>query len=416
MTLRYAESAGRQKWLQTASQLGHEGPFQRCKSERLLQAGFHISVFRGPTSALVWAAKAALDPIATWCRSGILSDNEQGAHMGSIIFGPKILPDNLTELAGGKAGLAMSIEEICDHLSGTKYPDIILTAEVGGVRLRSEDYEDLFYHFMYRIGYTEDEYFGPTVEMARQLHRYAKDPKEVHFYMGVSSIMSHLIRKEFARGESTPADPTAVIAAIKQEFGVRGATFALDTYAIIQKGMKLDPHAALFREWDDTLELKGLFEGTNKDPEKGRFIDQRYIDYLSNNTDRLGEMHWRKFEQLTAEFYEREGYKVELGPGSNDDGVDVRIWHSDAAPTERPLCIAQCKRIQGKIDKVTVKGLHADVQFEKATYGIIVTTSELSPGAKTTISARGYAIEAVERDGIRRWLEKLRTPGTGIVR
>ena len=56
------------------------------------------------------------------------------------------------------------------------------------------------------------------------------------------------------------------------------------------------------------------------------------------------------------------------------------------------------------------------MEFEKATYGVIVTTSELSPGAKTSISARGYAIEAVERNGVKSWLKKLRTPGTGIVR
>ncbi len=39
-------------------------------------------------------------------------------------------------------------------------------------------------------------------------------------------------------------------------------------------------------------------------------------------------MHWRKFEELTAEYLQREGFNVELGPGINDDGVDVRIWKS----------------------------------------------------------------------------------------
>lgn len=48
--------------------------------------------------------------------------------MGSIIFGPMALPDNLTEIAGYKAGLAMSIEEICDHLTGTSFPDTIAIA------------------------------------------------------------------------------------------------------------------------------------------------------------------------------------------------------------------------------------------------------------------------------------------------
>lgn len=336
--------------------------------------------------------------------------------MGSVIFGPKALPDNLTELAGTKVGLAISIEEICDHLSGTKYADLVLDAEVNGVRLRFEDYEDLFYCFMHRIGYIEDECLGPTIEMAKQLHQYKNNLSELDFYMSVSSAMSYLMREEFARSGLMRADPDLIISAISQQFGSSGAKFAREIYAIIQKGMLLSPNAPHFSEWKETLELKALFTGAQKDPEKGKFIDQRYIDYLSNNTDRLGDMHWRKFEQLTAEFYDREGYKVELGPGSNDDGVDVRIWHPNADAAGSPLCIAQCKRIQGKVNKVTVKGLHADVEFEKATYGVIVTTSELSPGAKTSISARGYAIEAVERNGVKSWLKKLRTPGTGIVR
>ncbi len=90
--------------------------------------------------------------------------------------------------------------------------------------------------------------------------------------------------------------------------------------------------------------------------------------YLSNNHDRIGEMHWRQFEKLTAEFYDRDGYKVELGPGSDDDGVDVRVWKPDASPSESPLCIVQCKRQKDKIEKVVVKGLHADIQFEQAEY------------------------------------------------
>ncbi len=130
----------------------------------------------------------------------------------------------------------------------------------------------------------------------------------------------------------------------------------------------------------------------------------------------MADMHWRKFEQLTAEFYERAGYKVELGPGGNDDGVDARIWLPDAPEGAEPLGIVQCKRQRDKVEKVVVKGLAADVQFEGAAYGVVVTTSELSPGARATIQARGYPLVEVDRDGVRNWLATLRTPGTGIVR
>ncbi len=168
--------------------------------------------------------------------------------------------------------------------------------------------------------------------------------------------------------------------------------------------------------WTNPIELKKLFTGTAIAPEQGKFIDQRFIDYLSNNNDRLPEMHWRKFEELVAEFFHREGYTVELGPGSDDDGVDVRVWKSGAKPTDNPLCLVQCKRQNAKVERVIVKGLSADVLFEEAEYGIIVTTSELSPGARTTITAGGYPIKEVEREGVSKWLITLRSLETGIIR
>lgn len=336
--------------------------------------------------------------------------------MGSIIFGPKVLPDNLTEIAGYKAGLAMSIEEICDHLTGTSFPDAVRDGEASGVRLRSEEYEDLYYNLLHRIGYTRELYQGPSIEQARLFHRFKVNAAELDFYMQVSSTMTHFMRIGIQNDDPKPTDPSVILAEVKKMFGVLGVKIAIEMYEIINRGIRMNPHRGIGNEWINPLELKGLFKGTDQQPEKGRFIDQRYIDYLSNNRDRIGDMHWRQFEKLTAEFYERDGYKVDLGPGSGDDGVDVRVWKPDANPVDSPLCIVQCKRQKDKIEKVVVKGLHTDVEFERAEYGVIVTTSELSPGAKTTILARGYDIEAVERDGVKGWLTRLRTPGTGIVR
>lgn len=336
--------------------------------------------------------------------------------MGSIIFGPMALPDNLTEIAGYKAGLAMSIEEICDHLTGTSFPDTIRNSETSGVRLRAEDYEDLYYALLHRIGYTRELYQGPSFEQARLFHRLKVNVTELDLYMQVSSTISHFMRVGIQNGDPKPADAGMIVAEVKKMFGIAGVNIAIEMYEIINRGMQLSPHRGIGNEWTNPLELNGLFKGTGQKPDKGRFIDQRYIDYLSNNHDRIGEMHWRQFEKLTAEFYDRDGYKVELGPGSDDDGVDVRVWKPDASPSESPLCIVQCKRQKDKIEKVVVKGLHADIQFEQAEYGVIVTTSELSPGAKATISARGYDIQTVERDAVKGWLARLRTPGTGIVR
>lgn len=338
--------------------------------------------------------------------------------MGSIVFAPGTLADGLSETAGYKAGLALSIEELCDHLSGTDYPDLIIDSEVGPVRLRAEDYEALFYKLLYRIGYTTDEYDGDYVR-AKRFHKYTKTG-QLEVFQGMLEIYNNvwmdLINKTAAEGKKG-IDPTPFLLQCHEKYGEVGLRMALEQIEVMNRAITLSPHSiGRATEWQGAIELKKLFEGSNDTPESGRFIDQRFIDYLSNNHDRLPEMHWRKFEELAAEFFHREGFKVELGPGRNDDGVDVRVWVPDSAPTDEPLCLVQCKRQKSKIEKVVIKGLYADVQYEGAEFGVLVTTSELSPGARTTVQSRGYPIQEIEGGALRKWLTTLRTPGTGIIR
>lgn len=338
--------------------------------------------------------------------------------MGSIIFRPGELADGLSEIAGYKAGLTLSIEEMCDNLSGTEYPDTIRTAEEYGARLRSEEYEMLFYKLLYRIGHSKEEFNGDHTG-AYRFHKYRKQ-NLLREYEGVMKIFldmwQGLLDHAKANG-SKSIDPTPFLIRCRQQFSAVGLKMAVEQIEVMERAATFSPHSAgRSVEWTPPLALNKLFVGTNENPEIGKFIDQRFIDYLSSNHDRLPEMHWRKFEQLSAEFFHREGYEVKLGPGSNDDGVDVRVWKPDSGPADKPLCLVQCKRQKAKVERVIVKGLHADVEHEGAEYGVIVTTSELSPAARSTVSARGYPIREIEREGLTKWLSALRTPGTGIVR
>lgn len=329
-------------------------------------------------------------------------------------FEPGSLADRLSETSGYKAGVTLSIDEICDHLFDTEYPDIIRDSEEMWVRLRSEEYEALFYKLLYRIGYTEEEYDGDYFGI-NLFHKYRKIDLLAEL-QGVEEIFNQTL-EQAASSDTKSIDPTPFFKKCHQKYGLIGAKMALELIDSFDKAVTLNPHSiGRAVEWNNPLSLNKLFTGTSDIPENGRFIDQRFINYLCKNTSKLPSIHWRKFEELAAEFFDREGYKVELGPGSNDDGVDIRIWKTDSIPTERPLFLVQCKRQKKKIERVVVKGLYSDVQFEGAKYGIVVTTSELSPAAKTTIIARGYPIQEVNQDGVIKWLTKLRVPGTGIVR
>ncbi|WP_363799849.1 restriction endonuclease [Lysobacter firmicutimachus] len=337
--------------------------------------------------------------------------------MGGMIFAPQVLADNLSETAGYKSGLALSLEDLCTHLDSPHDTELILASEASHVRLRSEAYDELFYRLLHRIGHTAEQFNGDIAGVGLY-HKY-RDEYLVE-YLGVLDLFVKIMPKMMARTReagSKSIDPSPFLEASAKAFGKVGLSIAIEKIEAIDRGQRLSPHTGLrYVEWNSRVPLADIFKGSNKPPELGKFIDQRFIDYLQSHEERLPEMHWRKFEELTAEFFHREGFRVELGPGTNDDGVDVRIWKASDPETSNPHLIAQCKRQKVKVEKVVVKGLYADVTHEGADYGLIVTTSELSPGARTVISTRGYPIKEIDRRGISTWLRKLRTPGTGIVR
>lgn len=333
--------------------------------------------------------------------------------MGGMIFAPEVLADSLVETAGYKAGLALSLVELCEHLPEDR--ELIQASEQGFVRIRSEEYDEIFYRLLHRIGHTAEQYDGDSTGIGLYL-RY-KD-KHLAEYEGVLQIFLQVmpeVMREAQLAGTKVLDPRPFILACKEKYGRVGFEIAFGKVQAMIRSQNLSPHSGhRYVEWGERRDLADLFAGGTAAPEVGRFIDQRYIDYLSNNEGALSDMHWRKFEELTAEYFHRDGYRVELGPGSNDDGVDVRVWRPGS--DDNPHIIVQCKRQKAKVEKVVVKGLHSDVDFEGAVFGLIVTSSELSPGARSVVSARGYPIEEVNRDGLRHWLEQLRTPGTGIVR
>lgn len=337
--------------------------------------------------------------------------------MGGISFGARVLPDTLSETAGYKAGLALSFDELLETFSGSKHVDAVRRSELSGIRLRAEEFEEIFYHLLYRIGFTETEFNGDTTG-AYRFHKYRKLGKTEEFSAVMEIVMEEwsLEMKRAMKEGRKSLDPSPMLQRAHKAHGRFGADVVMEQIEIMERARRINPHGrGRVVEWNQALPLNELFKGNKTAPEGGKFIDQRYLDYLYANLEKLSSMHWRKFEELTAEFYDREGYKVDLGPGSGDDGVDVRVW-KEGAPGETPLCIVQCKRQKDKIEKVIIKGLAADVQYEKAQYGVLVTTSELSPGARAVISTRGYPLEEVNREKLSEWLLKLRSSGTGIVR
>lgn len=306
--------------------------------------------------------------------------------MGSITFEKGLFADHLHEIIGYKSGIAASIEHMCDLLSGSGFDDEISNSEIYGLRIRSEDYESLYYELLHKIGVTEKPY-GGIVEIF-QISKEIEKVGGMDFSADIHDIYhrnADLETKLAIKKNKRTLDPTGMMREAHDKYGKLGLDSIMKLIHGYAELMNHSPHSAMrFHQWDDILNIEDLFEQYRPVVSKGTFLD-----YLSVNVEKLGKIHWRKFEELTAECFSKFGYSVELGPGSNDDGVDVRVWNDDQRGA--PKYIIQCKRVKLKIDKVTIKGLYADVLHEGSELGLLVTSSEFSVGARKTISASCFA-------------------------
>lgn len=322
----------------------------------------------------------------------------------------------LSEAAGFKTGIALNKSQLIGLFpNGSDFKEQLSMKDESVIRIHSSDIDEVFMQILYFLGNVDTP--TPISSTIRLLHKYKEDKVLYPIYMGVFELYNKHLKLMIEMAQSTgekTLNPENFIKACALKYGREGLKMCSE----LIKGNSEDMHCKLssYRrfEWSDAIDLEGLFKSESLESQYGEFIDQRFIDYLDRNQDKLGEMHWRKFEGLTAEYFDRQGYKVELGPGRNDGGIDVRVWKDNVNEGEAPLIMIQCKRYKNKIDRTVVKALWADVQWEKAESGLIVTTSSLAPGAQNDCVARGYNIKQADRSVICTWLKNMKTPGAGV--
>jgi restriction system protein len=336
--------------------------------------------------------------------------------MGGIWSSNLEFAAEFSEFVGYKAGLALSQDELHEHLNDCpEYDGFLKIKKYRMMRLRSETVESITGWLLWRVGRLDRP---PSVGVGIDLYHKCKDsPELLSVFQGVFSGLPAFLEDSSIRAVASGSrliDPKPFISAAKRRFGPEGGIIACELLLAFNRNLEANPWSRVRHvEWEDVAELRELFRSERLGSKYGKFIDQRFIDYLGANFDAVDKMNWRKFEGLVGEYFDRQGYTVELGPGRGDDGVDVRLWKKKAEG-DPPLVLVQCKRQRSKIEKIVVKGLWADVKHERARSGLIVTTSVLSPGAAAVAKARAYPVSAADRSHLRTWIKKLRTPGTGV--
>lgn len=335
--------------------------------------------------------------------------------MAILVSGIELITTT-SEIVGYKSGLALTREHLI-RLTPAYYARIWDGPDERIVRIRSEEFEEIIANILYKTGNTSTPSTMPLGVAG--YHKYKGDPKLLSIWMDVTSLFTEMLRKgledEGTTGNKT-IDPTPFVEACRERHANIGANMAVE----ILKGLDYQQHRSPWMpyrriEWKDTANLNDLFRSESLETYYGSFLDQRFIDYLSRNYDDIDQINWRKFEALTAEFFDRLGFRVEIGKGRNDDNIDVRVWPTAEAKNHPPALLVQCKRQKREVEKVVVKALWADISHEGAKSGLIVTTSALSPGAEKVCTARSYPIEQANRKTLVTWVQAMRSPGSGII-
>jgi HJR/Mrr/RecB family endonuclease len=98
-------------------------------------------------------------------------------------------------------------------------------------------------------------------------------------------------------------------------------------------------------------------------------------------------LHWRTFEREVAVLFTSMGYRAWATSRSGDGGVDVRAFKGNET------IVIQCKHWKRqRVDVDTVKALHATRADEGASHAILVTSSELEPGAERWATQHGIEV------------------------
>ena len=120
-------------------------------------------------------------------------------------------------------------------------------------------------------------------------------------------------------------------------------------------------------------------------PDTGDVFEELY-KYFSNDPDRLKDLDWREFEILLFRIFQNHGFEAELGPGSGDGGVDIRLLLRD--PIGDLMTLVQAKKYaqHRKVGLEAVQALHGAAAVENAESTIFATTSEYLPSARSFVA------------------------------
>jgi len=122
-------------------------------------------------------------------------------------------------------------------------------------------------------------------------------------------------------------------------------------------------------EWVQKLAERRLFD-----------LHSEVFEHFAGNPEAMQNLHWRQFEEFLDSVFRNQGFRTELGPGSDDGGVDLRLYQSETIP--EIVTLVQAKKYASPIKLEAVAALTGVAQMERAPQAMFVTASRYQPKAR----------------------------------
>jgi restriction system protein len=137
-------------------------------------------------------------------------------------------------------------------------------------------------------------------------------------------------------------------------------------------------------------------------------VNSQLIERVSKNPKLIYQLSSRKFEELVAEILTQKGFKVTLTKETRDGGKDIFLAEENLLGNF--LFYVECKRYQAHIPvgvKI-VRELYGTISVDRATAGILVTSSYFSPDAKEYREKIKNQISLIDFMNLQQWLNSLK--------
>ena len=135
-------------------------------------------------------------------------------------------------------------------------------------------------------------------------------------------------------------------------------------------------------------------------------VNDALIAYLARNPAALHTLDPRKFEEIVADIWRKFGYQVQLTPRTRDGGKDLYAARHDHYGDV--LYVIECKRYgpDNPVGVEIVRALYGVAESERATAGILATTSYFTAPATEFRKLIPYRLSLHDFDGLREWLAR----------